>query len=195
MGHRGRMTIVGRLARVLLLVLVLVLGGAVGPAAAHTDFVDSFPAADAALAAPVAELWLEFETPLVAEQSEVVVTGPDGSSKVVGKHTVIGNVIRAQVPPMTEPGEYRVSYRIVSLDGHRLDGKYGFSIRAGADTPRVAATPDQPASAAGAEARSVGGSPIWWVVLWVGLLSVAAAALAAHRSQRNRAQREGSLMR
>lgn len=175
----------------LLLATAMVLVGAAGPAAAHTSFVQSFPEADAAIVAPVTEVWLEFETPLVAEQSEVVVTGPDGSSKVVGKPTVTGNVIRAQVPPMTEVGDYQVSYRIVSLDGHLLDGEYGFSIQAGAAGQSIASGSDAPASAAAAANRSgVGQSTVWWAGLWVVLLGAAGSALVAHRSQRNARESE-----
>ena len=175
----------------LLLATALVLVGGAGPAAAHTNFVQSFPEADATIVAPVTEVWLEFETPLVAEQSEVVVTGPDGSSKVVGEPTVTGNVIRVQVPPMTEVGDYEVSYRIVSLDGHLLDGDYGFSIEAGPAGQSTAAGSGAPASAAAGASRSgVGQSTIWWAGLWVALLAVTGSAFAAHRSQRNAQERE-----
>lgn len=163
--------------------LVLVVSGASVPAFAHTSLVVSSPAVEAEMAAPVTAVWLEFETQLVEDLSRIAVTGPDGSNLVEGQPTVSGSVVTVQVPPMAELGNYRVSYRVVSLDGHLVEGDYGFSITAGAQS--VAGASRAPTAAAGGGARAgIGESTLWWGALWVALLVVAGTAVAAQRAER-----------
>lgn len=213
MGQRGSRTVDGW-GRVLgglwslLLATTIVLAGSAGPASAHTDLVRSFPEAGAELSAPVTELWLEFEAPMVEEESEVAVTGPGGASKVVGEPTVTGNVIQVQVPPMTEAGGYRVSYRVTSLDGHLLAGDYRFSIRAEAAEEPVVEAPAEPAAtaspadpeiqasppsaAAGAAQAGTGEPSFLWVGVGSMLLAVAGSAFVVHRTRGRTRGREPS---
>jgi methionine-rich copper-binding protein CopC len=104
---------------------VLVIGA---PAAsAHTDFADGTPGPGDAVDAAVHDLTLSFNTPLVAEGTEVVVRDPAGSDHATTTST-LGPEARVALTPLTRSGTYVVTYRAVAGDGHPVTGSYRFRV-------------------------------------------------------------------
>ena len=106
---------------------------------------------------------------------KVAVIGPDGTAWQTGEVTTSGPTISITVSPLGPAGRYQVGYRVVSGDGHPVQGSTSFVLtKAGTGTP-----PTQPAAtgtpvAGGASgASSGGGSPVWpWIAAAVVVIGV-----------------------
>jgi len=121
------------------LVLALVLVGAVavgGTASAHTGLSSSDPADGAVLTAPPARVTLVFDAPMVNIGATVLIAGPDGQQYPAGTPVVDSTDVRTDVPALGPAGQYTVTYRVVSGDGHPVEGQILFQL----DAPAVTAT-------------------------------------------------------
>lgn len=109
--------------------VLTVLGGSMilgaGPAAAHTELLDATFGAGAVVRAPAADLTLSFTDPLVVEGTQVVVRDAGGAD-VAGDPAVSGAQARVPLEGLDRPGSYRVTYRVVGVDGHPVTGGYSF---------------------------------------------------------------------
>src|SRR5205085_774889 len=98
----------------------------------------------------------------------VAVIGPDGAAWQTGEVTASGPTISIAVAPLGPAGRYQVGYRVVSGDGHPVQGSTSFVLtKAGTGTPPPQpATAGPPASGSTSDASSGGSSsPIWpWIV-------------------------------
>ena len=114
-----------------LLVLVISLFF-IAPASARTSLVSSTPESGAVLDEVPAEVRLKFNEDLLLVDSrnpnriEVV----NGIGQVVSGMTVVeGPEIFTALDLSFEPsGEYSVKYRVVSADGHPVEGEYQFTV-------------------------------------------------------------------
>ena len=97
------------------------LAGA-GPAAAHTELVAAEPPQDATVTA-LEVVRLRFTDPLRQEFSTVAVTAADGARVDSGSTAVTGTEITVPVA-VTGGGSYTVAYRVLSADGHPVEGSY-----------------------------------------------------------------------
>lgn len=107
------------------------------PALAHPKLVAATPAANTA-AAPTARVQLVFSERLVGQFSgaDVVMTAMPGM-KMHGPMRMPGRTALAEdgktlVVTFAKPlpkGSYRVDWRVVSADTHRVQGNYSFEIR------------------------------------------------------------------
>jgi methionine-rich copper-binding protein CopC len=177
------------LRRTAIVVAVLVAVLAAGaPAWAHNELRGVVPAKGAALTAAPAEVVLEFAERLNPRYTTVAVTGPDGGSVADGRPRVDGK--RAAQPlRAARDGTYTVVFRVVSLDGHPVQGRTTFTVRAPAPpgpsasvapSPAYASTPPSPAAQSPAAAE--GGWPVaGWLIPVVALLAVAGAGLLLRR--------------
>lgn len=128
--------------------LVLVaLGTLVGPApaAAHTVLRGTAPAAGATVPAPVAAVALVFDEPVRRRGSTVAVTGPDGLRADRGDVRVM-DATATQPVDISAPGSYTVGWDVVSPDGHRVRGRFAFTV-AGAAPSASRPAPDPTRSA------------------------------------------------
>lgn len=104
-----------------------------GEAAAHARLIKSAPAADAVLHHSPAAISLWFNEPPEVEFSSLQVL--DAAAHVVFKGalsiTPEPNGLNVQVPPLPA-GDYQIRYRILSVDGHVLEGEFRFRIDASA---------------------------------------------------------------
>ncbi len=129
----------------LALLLLLLTGSA---AQAHADFVSSNPSDGSVVQSFPSEISLTFNEELLTLDDESVNTislfGPDGieiplsSAVVTGANlvaTVAGDV--AALPA----GKYRVSYRVVSADGHPVKGEISFEVAPLEEIATTQATP------------------------------------------------------
>ena len=106
-----------------------------GPAQAHPRLIGANPAANATVPAPRA-IQLRFSERLVAQFSgaDVVKLGSSGRPAVRINTTrpAMGADGRSfTIVPRTalQPGIYKLSWRAVSTDTHRLQGAYAFRVR------------------------------------------------------------------
>jgi copper transport protein len=112
----------------------------------HATLLRSSPAANSHLAKPPESIRLVFSERIVPEMSQVTLGQPDGGSiqlRVAADphdaHTLVGTVV-GSLPS----GRYKISWHVVSADGHPVGGTFGFSIEAQSDSsrsPSIAASP------------------------------------------------------
>ena len=107
----------------------LVLSGTMA-AFAHAHLVRATPAAGGTVNAAPSEVTLRFSEKLEPKFSSVVVRDAAGKQVDKGESTVDKAdrmVIRVLLPPL-EPGVYKVEWRAVSADTHKIDGNFTFKV-------------------------------------------------------------------
>ncbi len=191
----------------LVLTLVALLVPAL-PASAHDELVSSDPGADAVLDALPSQLTLSFSADVLTDAGATVieVTDAAGTRLDEGAPQVAGTEV-TQALTGEASGAVRVLWRVVSSDGHPIDGDFSFSVPVAASTPSstpetttAAPTPSteasrapvetEPAAAAPSETASET-SPLPWILLVVALVVVAGALVYvfAARGRSNSADR------
>ena len=119
----------------------VVLGTALGsavltamPASAHATLVSSDPAAGTVLTSAPAQVSLVFSDELNPALVTVTLTGSDGAQRELAAPQVDGTTLTQPLPAVS--GDAVVAYRIVSADGHPVQGTVDFTV----DVPAAAAT-------------------------------------------------------
>ena len=107
----------------------LLMGGTAA-AFAHAHLVRSTPAAGGTVQAAPSEVMLRFSEKLEPKFSSVIVR--DSAGKQVSKGDAIVDksdrmVIRASLQPL-EPGVYKVEWRAMSADTHKINGDFTFKV-------------------------------------------------------------------
>nr|WP_240940212.1 copper resistance CopC family protein [Planosporangium flavigriseum] len=153
------------------------------PAWAHNALRSSSPADGEQLAAPPRQVVLEFRERLDPKFTVVAITGPGGP--VTGEPVGVDGVRAVQPLPATLPdGRYTVAYRVVSVDGHPVQGQLSFTVAAPAAAPSptpvspIAATAQAPV-AVGAAGKAAGGTSGGSSTAAWSAAGLAAVALAA----------------
>jgi hypothetical protein len=82
------------------------------------------------------------------------VVGPDGTNYQSGQVSAAGGQVSTAVSPLGPAGVYQIGYRVVSDDGHPVQGKVSFTLTA--PGPAAAAPTTAPAAAAPRGARAHG---------------------------------------
>jgi methionine-rich copper-binding protein CopC len=118
-----------------LLSLALLLVGS-GPASAHASLVGSDPKDGATLTAAPATITFTFNEN-IGNPAYIAVTAPNGSKVDVGDVRAIDNTITATLPDVDQKGRYTASYRVVSADGHPVEGTIHYSSKAGRTVKQV----------------------------------------------------------
>ncbi len=139
----------GRRAAALLAVLLAALGVSLlaAPAAsAHTELESSDPADGSVVQVVPTAVSLTFSESLVDLEPVLIVTGPDGQPQQSGAVRLEGAVLGVDLAPLTVPGAYTVAYRVVSADGHPVEGQVAFALDAAALAPVAAAATSAPAA-------------------------------------------------
>ena len=102
----------------------------VGPiATAHDDVIDQVPAPGSQVEAGLVEIKLDFSNELLdlGSGAEIVVTGPDGNPATATCADLSGTLATAQTD-LDQAGNYTVAWRVVSSDGHPIEGSYSFEL-------------------------------------------------------------------
>lgn len=148
-----------RVAAVLLLTLLGVLGLAT-PAFAHNQLTSSNPKDKASIDAGPGEIVLTFDQPVQAGEglNTVAITSENGDHWEGGVAEVASNVVTTPVRELGPAGVYTIAYRVISADGHPVDGKLTFTLSEASD-----GTPAPPPADSAAD--DSGGVPIW---VWIG---------------------------
>ncbi|WP_405098411.1 copper resistance protein CopC [Micromonospora sp. NBC_01412] len=183
-----RASAVARLS-VAALAAVLVVLGVPTPARAHNSLRSADPARDATLSTAPTQITLEFAERLDPTFTTIVVTDAGKLRVATGAPVVAGARGTVTLTAPLGNGAYTVAYRVVSADGHPVQGSYPFTVAdpQGTDAPAPpggsAASPEAVAAAPGKDTGLGVGALIGAVVLVV--LATAAGALwwrrRAHR--------------
>ncbi|MBE7699836.1 copper resistance protein CopC [Oerskovia sp. Sa1BUA8] len=131
--------LVATLAALATLAATLLLGvvGAV-PAQAHDRILSSDPADGAQLDAAPAALTMTFSTEPLAVEPQVVVTDTAGTVVAQGAPTIEGTSATFPWPAELTGDTYTVAWRVVSSDGHPIEGTFSFAVAA---APELVETP------------------------------------------------------
>jgi methionine-rich copper-binding protein CopC len=97
------------------------LAGA-APASAHDQLIASAPAADEVLTVRPAEVALTFSAPIMPIAPTILVRDAAGALLPGAEPTVVGAVVTAPISAELPDGAYTVVWRVVSQDGHPIEG-------------------------------------------------------------------------
>ena len=114
--------------------LLLVVMGA-GVAQAHSELVSTTPEDGQVLDAPPTELTFTFNEDLLPDFVNFVATDPSGQVVELAVSGVSGPTATVAWPSEAPGGEWRVDYRVVSQDGHPVEGSMTFAYAATSPTP------------------------------------------------------------
>lgn len=180
-----------RTARLVVVVLLAVLGTVTGAgvAAAHAGLVSVDPT-DGSTGTPTRAV-LVFTDPLQPEFVTVTLTDAGGTQLSLAAPEVVDTTVTQPLPALPA-GPVTLAYRVLSEDGHRVEGSTAFTVAASdasgtaAPQPTAAAadTPPPPTTTAvlvqpAAATDTAGSPPAWLVAVPVAILVVGAAAAAA----------------
>ncbi|GGO09744.1 copper resistance protein CopC [Microbispora rosea subsp. aerata] len=140
------------------LAALLLCAAPVLPAQAHTSLKSSDPQKNAQVKS-LEKVTLEFAESV--QFPVVVVRGEDGKRYESGAPSVDGPKVTAAVAQPIPPGRYTIAWRVVSPDGHPLEGEIPFTVVGDPSlgTATSAAAPDDPASASAPAAAAPEATP------------------------------------
>ena len=105
---------------------------AISPANAHTTLVTASPAKNAVITTSPKSIVLTFDDPLIKLSGKNLswIHLYDSKNKSIKLPVAIVNktVISVSLPTLAA-NKYRVSYRVVSNDGHPVSGNYFFTVK------------------------------------------------------------------
>lgn len=121
---------------------------------AHADLRSSDPEDGAVLSSAPEAVTFTFSEEILAQGNAVTLTVVDGGQRLpVDPPRVGGDTVTVSWPDRSPAGDFRVAYRVVSADGHPIEGRITLTVEeaVGAATPvpvaaEVSPTPDEPAS-------------------------------------------------
>ncbi|SCG70553.1 copper resistance CopC family protein [Micromonospora halophytica] len=116
------------------------------PAVAHNSLLTAAPAKDAVLTAPPDKITLKFLQKLNPAFTTITLSDANQRKVPTSDPVVTGTTGAVTVAQALPNGSYTVAYRVVSTDGHPVQGSYRFTVAdPTADTPSPpAATPTAP---------------------------------------------------
>jgi len=102
---------------------------AAGVAPAHSLLLESTPAAGADVARPPARVALRFNNRIEKRLSRIRLVDERGQGQALAVTQGEGapDALTAPLPPLS-PGTYRVEWRVLSTDGHVVDGRFRFRV-------------------------------------------------------------------
>jgi copper resistance protein C len=100
-------------------------------ALAHAHLVRATPAVGGTVQVPVSEVSLRFNERLEGKFSSVVVRDSTGKQVDTGDGAVDKNdrtLMRVQLQQPLAPGVYKVEWKVMSADTHKVDGNFTFKV-------------------------------------------------------------------
>ncbi|WP_250445924.1 copper resistance CopC family protein [Actinotalea sp. C106] len=101
---------------------------------AHDELTGSTPAAEESLSTPPEEIVLIYSAEILELGNDVAVEGV-GQDWAAGDPVVDGQEVTVPLTEGMPAGEYTVTWRVVSSDGHPIEGVIPFSVEQGAAEP------------------------------------------------------------
>lgn len=182
------------------MLLCLSVGLASAPAAsAHDQLVSSTPSTGERLSVAPSSVALKFTAPLLTLGHEIRVVDAASRNWVQGDAVLARETLTQPLAPDLPEGEYQVRWRVVSSDGHPINGSYSFLVGPGSQAgsvpapaavtgPVASTVPDT--AAAGAATVTAPVLPGWLTAAGFGSatgLGLYLAYLAVQRRRRNTA--------
>lgn len=124
-----------------LLALCLTLFAGAPAAQAHDELLQADPADGATLEQAPDRITLTYSGNITALGNEVRVTDSQGRTVSTGDVTVDGTHVIQRISPDAGDETYTVSWRVVSSDGHPIEGAYAFTVGQGGSGPSAASSP------------------------------------------------------
>ena len=160
------------------------------PASAHDELTAVSPEPDSVLTTAPEELELTFSGEVMDIGHQVLVTDSEGRSVTEGPLEPEGNRI---VQPLsgagTEDETYRVVWRVVSSDGHPIEGTFSYDVGSGGEPtaePSAAVEDSDQRAQDAADRASSGDVPLWLVAVAGGAVALAVLGLVSLVSSRRR---------
>ena len=123
---------------------------AILPSAKHATLVSSEPAANSHLASPPTRVRLVYSEPIEGKLAKVTIV-PATAAPMVLRAGADPRDVHAVIAPVDAlgAGSYKVEWRVVSADGHPVDGTFSFTVGdttvSAAPAPVTPSPPTQPA--------------------------------------------------
>ncbi|MGO2658514.1 copper resistance CopC family protein [Mycetocola reblochoni] len=170
--------------------------GLAAPAQAHDQLIGSAPSEGEVLDAAPTEVSAVFSAELLDTGATLIVADSEGVDRAIGEPEIDGDTVSVPVDDEMAPGDAEIRWRVVSSDGHPIEGVIPFSVEAAATasaTPSSAAEPsatatDEPSatpsateSAPAAVDDASGAGPMPFVLGGIALAAVAAILFAVLR--------------
>ncbi|MEU4779557.1 copper resistance CopC family protein [Micromonospora sp. NPDC023633] len=149
------------------------------PAAAHNTLRAASPADGERLTTPPTRVTLEFAQRLDPTFTTIALTDADRGKVPTGAPTVDGTKGTVTVDETLGEGTYTVAYRIVSADGHPVQGSYRFTVVGGDAAAGATAAPPATGSAGPTAASTGSAGPAAAPATGSGGFGTGAAALVA----------------
>jgi len=122
-----------KLSLAVLALVCLVLSSPIS--VAHGEIVTTYPLRDSTSSPTPTQVWIEFDGELQLIDGEVINTlkVKDSTGLVVSSEEAVieGSKISTQISDQSVGGVFTVEYRIVSEDGHPVEGSYTFEASPG----------------------------------------------------------------
>lgn len=116
------------LRAILIAILIAILWTA--PAGAHALLVGTDPKDGSSLAAAPSTITLTFSED-IAMPAFIAVQSPDGKQVATSRPKAVDQRVTAMVTDVGKRGHYAVSYRVVSTDGHPVEGTIHYAVTSG----------------------------------------------------------------
>ncbi|MEV0852469.1 copper resistance CopC family protein [Nocardia fluminea] len=148
------------------------------PAAAHAGLSGSDPAEGARIDSAPARVTLTFNEAIQLSFASLTVVGPDGAHYEGGDLRADGSDLSTDLRALGAAGQYTVGFRVVSEDGHPIQGSYNFELTRAVTAAPAATDAATPAAVPVAVAESEDDSaavPVW--ILAVGAIVLVGAGL------------------
>jgi len=105
----------------------------INPASAHSKLINSIPSSNQIVKSNVLSIILNFNEKILVLKNETpnriqVIQISSGESES-GKLTVTNSRVKLQFSNSLDTGRYKVKYRVVSEDGHPVQGSYFFTVK------------------------------------------------------------------
>jgi hypothetical protein len=164
--------------------IALLLFGFLGVSAAqaHAELISMDPVSGSTVTSSPIAVSLTFGEDVQALGSTIVVLDPNGNEVQTGRLRVDGASISMGLQPLAETGTYHVNFRVMSADGHVVNGSetFEFAPSAAASSSTQATNPDTTTLAASPEVSAVtenSSTAAYWITGFLMLCGILAAAV------------------
>ena len=116
------------------------------PSLAHTSLMSQIPVGNSTIESLPEFIELTFDESLIVigDANLLEVRSPSGRVITIGKVRIINNVVTRNIAQSLEQGKYLVDYRVVSEDGHVVEGQYSFKLKSNTSASPQSASSDAP---------------------------------------------------
>lgn len=164
MSRHLRSPLIAGVLGAMLVVTTALLVGPTSPAYAHNVLRKATPAQDAELSKAPTEITLEFMQKLNPSFTTITLSDADKQQVATSEPDVSGTKGTVAIESTLANGVYTVAYRVVSTDGHPVQGSYRFTVADPAATdpspsPEPSEPTQTPSAAPSTEHTSAAASP------------------------------------